>query len=158
MTNTVMSARFAESDFRIGRVISQSASVLTGNFPTLFLIGVITYLPIQLAALWFTLPAGGVSPAQLGLAAFVFLFVMILFSLFSQAVILHAAFQNMRNQPANISGSLKVGLRRFLPLLLLGLVMGVLMILVVMALSFAAGVTVEISGNTAYIIVATIVA
>src|SRR5262249_31869001 len=112
MTNTAMSARFAESDFRIGRVISQSASVLTGNFPTLFLIGVITYLPIQLAALWFMLPAGGVSPAQLGLAALVFLFVMILFSLFSQAVILHAAFQNMRNQPASISGSLKVGLRR----------------------------------------------
>jgi len=159
-----MSARFAESDFRIGRVISQSASVLTGNFPTLFLIGVITYLPIQLAALWFTgltrggaLPAG-VSPVQIGLATFVFVFVMIVLSLFSQAVILHAAFQNMRNQPASIFGSLKVGLRRFLPLLLLGLVMIVLTVLVVMALSMAAGFTVAISGNTAYTIVATIVA
>jgi len=163
-----MSARFAESDFRIGRVISQSASVLTGNFPTLFLIGVITYLPIQLAALWFTgltrggaLPAG-VSPAQIGIAAIVFVFVLILFSLFSQAVILHAAFQNMRYQPANISGSLKVGLRRFLPLLLLGLVMivlmALLMALVVVAVSMAAGLTVAISGNTAYTIVATIVA
>ena len=164
MTNTAMSARFAESDFRIGRVISQSASVLTGSFPTLFLIGVIAYLPIQLAALWFTgltrggaLPAG-VSPVQIGLATFVFVFVMIVLSLFSQAVILHAAFQNMRNQPASIFGSLKVGLRRFLPLLLLGLVMIVLTVLVVMALSMAAGFTVAISGNTAYTIVATIVA
>jgi hypothetical protein len=125
---------------------------------------VIAYLPIQLAALWFTgltrggtLPAG-VSPAQIGIAAFVFLFVLILFSLFSQAVILHAAFQIMRNQPANIFGSLKVGLRRFLPLLLLGLVMGLLMLLVLMALSTAAGVTVAISGNAGYTIVATIVA
>src|SRR5262249_11920748 len=80
--------------------------------------------------------------------------VMIVFSLFSQAVILHVAFQNMRNQPPNISESLKVGLRRFLPLLLLGIVMGVLMVLVVMALSAVAGVTGVISGNQVYAVVA----
>lgn len=164
MTNTAMSTPFAEGDFRVGRVISQSASVLTGNFPTLFLIGVIAYLPIQLAALWFTgLAAGGAlpagtSPAQIGIAAFLFLFVMIVFSLFAQAVILHAAFQHMRNQPANIFESLKVGLRRFFPLLLLGIVMGLLMVLVFAALSMAAGIVVVISGNTVYTIVATILA
>ncbi len=164
MTNTTMSAPFAEGDFRVGRVISQSASVLTGNFPTLFLIGVIAYLPIQLSALWFTdLMKGGrlpadVSPAQLAIAAFVFLFVMIVFSLFAQAVILHAAFQNMRNRPANIFESLKVGLRRFFPLLLLGIVMGLLMVLVFADLSMATGLVVVISGNTAYTIAATILA
>jgi hypothetical protein len=164
MTNTTMSASFAEGDFRIGRVISQSASVLTGNFPILFLIGVITYLPIQLAALWFTgLTRGGaltpgVSPGQVGLAAFGFLFLMIVLSLFSQAVILHTAFQNMRHQPPNIAESLKVGLRRFLPLLLLGIVMGVLMVVVVIALSAAAGITIAITGNTAFTILATILA
>src|SRR5262249_32311986 len=85
----------------------------------------------------------------------VFLFVTILFSLFSQAVILHAAFQSMRNQPASISGSLKVGFRRFLPLLLLGLVMIVLMTLVATALSTAAGL-VAIAGNGAYTMVVAI--
>jgi hypothetical protein len=150
-----MSASFTEGDFRVGRVISQSASVLTGNFATLFLIGVIAYLPIQLAALWFTtltqrgaLRAGDVSPAQVGIAAVLFLFVMIVFSLFAQAVILHAAFQNMRNQPANIFESLKVGLRRFFSLLLLGIVMGILMVLVFAALSMTGAAVVGISGYT----------
>jgi hypothetical protein len=168
MTNAAMSTPFAEGDFRVGRVISQSASVLTGNFPALFLVGVIAYLPIQLSGLWFTsltqggaqpgtLPPG-VSPAQIGIAAFLFLFVMVVFSLFTQAVILHAAFQKMRNQPANIFESLKVGFRRFFPLLLLGLVMGILMVLVFAALSIAAGVVVVISGNTFYTIAATVLA
>jgi hypothetical protein len=160
VTNTTMSAPFAEGDFRVGRVISQSASVLTGNFPTLFLIGVIAYLPIQLSALWFTnltqrgLGARGVSPAQVGIAALLFLFVMIVFSLFVQAVILHAAFQNMRNQPANIFESLKVGLRRFFPLLLLGIVMGLLMVLVFAALSMTGAAVAGISGYTTFATIA----
>jgi hypothetical protein len=146
-----MSTPFAEGDFRVGRVISQSASVLTGNFPTLFLIGVIAYLPIQLSALWFTMQSGGlatgaVSPAQVGIAALLFLFAMIVFSLFAQAVILHAAFQNMRNQPANIFESLKVGLRRFFSVLLLGIMMGLLMVLVFAALSMAGAAVVGIYG------------
>ena len=158
MTNTTMSAPFAEGDFRVGRVISQSASVLTGNFLTLFVIGVIAYLPIQLSALWFTsltrggaqpgtLPPG-VSPAQIGIAVFLFLFVIIVFSLLAQAVILHAAFLKMRNQPANMFESLKVGLRRFFPLLLLGIVMGILMVLVFAALGMAGAAVVGISGYT----------
>src|SRR5215510_8335241 len=94
MTNTTMSAPFAEGDFRVGRVINQSASVLSRNFPALFLIGVIAYLPIQLFALWFTTLAAqggtlptGVSPALIASAAFLFVLTMILFSMFSQAVI-----------------------------------------------------------------------
>jgi hypothetical protein len=166
MTNTAMSASFAEGYFRVGHVINQSASVLARNFPILFLIGTITYLPIQLLALWFTnltqggggaLPAG-VSAAQIGIGAFLFVLLMIVLSLLSQAVILHLAFQNMRNQPTNISESLKIGLRRFFPLLLLGLVVGIVMVLVILALSMAAGGIVVISGNTMYTVAATVVA
>jgi hypothetical protein len=159
MTNTARSAPFAEGNFRVGRVINQSASILSRNFPVLFLIGAIAYLPIQLFALWFTnlaqggtLPAG-VSPAQIGIAVGLFLLVMIVFSLLSQAVILHLAFQNMRNQPANVFESLKIGLRRFFPLLLLGLVMGILMLLVVIALSMTGGAFVVFTGNTVYTVV-----
>jgi hypothetical protein len=164
MTNTTMSAPFAEGNFRVGRVINQSASVLARNFPALFLIGAIAYLPIQLFATWFTgltqggtLPPG-VTPAFIGLAAFAFLLVVILFSMFSQAVILHAAFQNMRHQPVNISESLKVGLRRFLFLLLLAIVIGLVMLVIMFALGLVAGAVAAFSGNTAFTVAATIIA
>jgi hypothetical protein len=161
-----MSAPFADGNFRVGRVINQSASVLSRNFPTLFLIGAIAYLPIQLFTIWFinlalgALRAAGVSQVQIGIAALLFVFGVILLSMFSQAVVLHTAFQNMRNQPANIFESLKVGLRRFFPLLLLGIVVAILILLITMALSIAAGFVVAISqrGNTIYTVVAAIVA
>jgi hypothetical protein len=77
---------------------------------------------------------------------------MVVFSLFAQAVILHVAFQNIRNQRANIFESLKVGLRRFFSLLLLGIVIGILMVLVFAALSLTGaavvGIVVGVSGYT----------
>ena len=47
-----------------------------------------------------------------------FVLLMVLCTLGS-AVILHAAFQDMLNRPVNLADSLKVGLRQFLPLMLL---------------------------------------
>jgi hypothetical protein len=153
MTNTAMSAAFGEGDFRVGRVLSQSTSVFQRNFPALFVIGIVAYLPVQLFSLWFATQAqlisvGAVSAAQVGLFAFLFFFVSIVFSMLSQAIILHMAFQNMRNQSANIIESLKLGIRRFFPLLLLGICIGILMVLVAMGVGLAVGVTTLISGNT----------
>src|SRR5262249_60085984 len=54
MTNSAVSAALAEGDFRVGRVLNQSASVLQRNLLPLFLIGAIAYLPVQLLAFWFT--------------------------------------------------------------------------------------------------------
>ena len=45
MTNTTMSARFAESDFRIGPVLTRSATVLSQHFLIFFGIGVIANVP-----------------------------------------------------------------------------------------------------------------
>jgi len=163
MTNTAMSAAFGEGDFRVGRVLNQSTSVFQRNFPALFVIGTIAYLPIQLFSLWFATQAqlistGAVSAAQVGLFAFLFLFVAIVFSMLSQAIILHMAFQNMRNLSANILDSLKLGLRRFFPVLLLGICIGILMILVAIALGLAVGLTALISGNTISSVLAAIAA
>jgi len=153
MANTAMSDAFGIGDFRVGRVLNQSASVFQRNFPALFVIGIVAYLPLQLFNLWFATQAqlisvGAISAAQVGLFAFLFLFVSIVFSMFSQAIILHMAFQNMRNLSANILDSLKLGLSRFFPLLLLGICIGILMILVAMAVGLAVGVTALILGNT----------
>ena len=68
-------------------------------------------------------------PAQafimLGLS---FMLLMVL-STPSSAIILHATFQDMRNRPVSLVESLKVGLRRFVPLILLAFVASVLIVL-----------------------------
>jgi len=163
MTNAATSAPFAEGDFRVGRVINQSVSVLSRNFPALFLIGVVAYLPIRLAALGFTSLTRGtlpvsVTPLRTGIAALLFVLTLLFFSMFSQAVILHAAFQNMRHQPTNIVESLKVGLRRIFFLLLLAIILGIAALLVAIALSLAVGAVVVMFRSSAYTGVATIVA
>jgi len=44
-SNTAMSAPFAEGDFRVGRVISRSISVLSRRFATVLIIAAAAYLP-----------------------------------------------------------------------------------------------------------------
>jgi hypothetical protein len=155
MTNTAMSAPFAEGDFRVGRVLTQSTTVFQRNFLALFIIGAIAYLPIQAALTWITsltqggtIAAGTIPPAQIGIFLFLFVLVAIFFSMLSQAVILHVAFQNMRNRPASMVEAFKVGLRRFFPLLLLGICIGLAAMLLIVALAALAGATVAVSGNT----------
>jgi MFS family permease len=162
MTNTAISAPFAEGYFRVGRVINQSASVLSRNFPALFLIGAIAYLPIQLAALWLTslregVPAG-VTQLQVGIAIVVLVLTTLLFGMFSQAVILHTAFQSLRHQPTDIVESLKVGLRRIFFLFLLAIVVGIVALLVTIALGLAVGAVIVTARGSIYPFVATIVA
>ena len=48
MTDTSLSARFAESDFRVGRVLNRTASVLSRNFLPFFIVTAIANLPTLL--------------------------------------------------------------------------------------------------------------
>src|SRR5262249_43175436 len=54
---------------------------------------------------------------------------MMVLGMLSSAVISHGTFQDMCNRPANLAESLKVGLRRFLPLMGLGFLEGLLTVL-----------------------------
>jgi hypothetical protein len=133
MTNT-MSASFAESDFRVGRVISRSLSVLSRHFVTLFIIAVAAYLPTFLVSLWMPklMSTGRVEPgqtAQVAVYGMLFLVVFIVFNVLSQAMIVHAAFQHMRRRPVHLVASVKVGLRRILSLLGLAIVLALLVLL-----------------------------
>jgi len=128
MTHTsVAAARFAESDFRVGHVLSRSVSVLFRRFPTFFIVTVVAFSPMVLlnraSASAATDPIQSVIMVGLG-----FVLLMVL-SMLSSAVILHAAFQDMRGRPVRLLESLRVGLRRFLPLILLGIIGAVLMVL-----------------------------
>src|ERR1700741_200127 len=124
MTDASMAAPFAESDFGVGRVIKRAGSVLSRNLLPFFLVTVIAYLPfIVLERAQAAAQTSRDVPLILTLSGVSFVLLMLL-SMLSQAVILQAAFQDMRRQPVNLVESLKIGLRRFLPIIGLALLMG----------------------------------
>src|SRR5437867_322278 len=136
MTNTATSAPFAQGDFRVGRVVTRSVAVLSGRFVTLFIIAAVAYLPTLLVGLWLpnSLSTGRLEPGQAPqVLAFVILVavVFIVFSVLGQAMIVHAAFQDMRRRPVSLGASMKVGLRRFLPLFGVAILLVVLVVLTV---------------------------
>src|SRR5262247_418116 len=132
---SVAAAHFAEGDFRVGRVIRRSASVLSGHFLTFFIVTVIAHSPIILLARTLTpepmdldqvdLTVRLVTWGVLGLAQ------VIVLGALGEAVIVHAAFQDMQRRPVRLAESLNVALRRFLPIVGLAFVVGLLIELVV---------------------------
>jgi hypothetical protein len=126
--------RFADGEFRIGHVFSQSWSVLWQN---IFKIGMVTgavallFLLIPLA-----LPAniggplGGpvaIGPAGINLSAInpfalfgslaVFFVILLVVFTLGEAMVLYIAVEHMRRKPVNLVDGLKVALGRFLPLI-----------------------------------------
>ena len=123
MTDTSMPTRFAESDFRVGRVLSQTGTVLSRHFLTFFAIAVVANLP---AILLFkdtqTIAWSGEMVGVLILG----IVLSVVLSVLSQAVILYGAFQDMRGRPVNLTESLRVGLGRFFPIVGLAIILSVL--------------------------------
>ncbi len=124
MTDTSMPTRFAESDFRIGRVLSQTSTVLSRHFLTFFTIAAVANLPALV--LFRDAQAAGGDPGQGALVLLLGLLLVLVLTILSQAVILYGAFQDMRGRPVNLVDSLMVGLRRFFPIIGLAIMMTVL--------------------------------
>src|SRR5262245_16837215 len=124
MTDTSLTARFAEGDFRVGRIINRTSSVLSRNFLPFFIVTAIANLPGAVLVKYAT-DAAATTPEALvqnlsliGLA----LVLTALLNALCQAIVLYGAFQDMRGRPVNLTESLQVGLRRFLPILVLAFV------------------------------------
>jgi hypothetical protein len=130
MTHTTMSAPFAESDFRVGRVLGRTGTIFSQHFVIFFLVAVVAALPTVLLIQRNVdaMTAGTPSPDLFLMMGIGIVLAMVL-GLLSQAVMLHAAFQAMRHRPVSLGDSLKVGLARVIPILLLAIVMGFLMML-----------------------------
>src|SRR5712692_8196376 len=126
MTDTSVSTRFTESDFRVGRVLNRTASVFSRNFLTFFIVTAVASLPLLL----FKSPTetGSVSGQAIALF-FVGLFLAVILYTLSQAIVLYGAFQDMRGRPVNLGESLQVGLNRFFAIVGLAIVMGILAML-----------------------------
>src|SRR5262249_44950782 len=127
MTDTsTVATRFAESDFRVGGVLTRATSVLSRHFLLFFAIALVANLPMILmshaAANATTDPDQAAGYLALILFSFALFFVL---NILSQGVIVHAAFQAMRGRQPSLVGSLGVGLTRFLPLIGLALIAGI---------------------------------
>ena len=136
MTNTTMSASFAESDFRVGRVLGRTATIFSQHFVIFFLVAVVAATPTVLLVqrnLEAIAASGTPTPDLLIMIGVGFVLAGVL-GLLSQAVMLHAAFQAMRHRPVSLGDSLRVGLARVLSILGLAIVMGVLLLLGFIAL------------------------
>jgi hypothetical protein len=121
-----MSARFAESDFRIGPVITRTARILSQHFLIFFLIGVVANLPSVLLGQGGELAASPTATTQGTILLIVGGLLSFVLSMISQAVMVHAAFQAMRMRPVSLGESLKVGLARVVPVFLVAILMGLL--------------------------------
>jgi hypothetical protein len=102
-------------DFRIGRVLERTGSVLARNFPIFFVVTAIANLPSFLLTQG-VIPVPDDWVLALLLTGFGFI-VWVVLATMSQAIVLYAAFQDMRGRSVDMGASVRVGLRRFFPVI-----------------------------------------
>jgi hypothetical protein len=119
-------------DFRIGRVIRRTASVVSRHFPIFVAVNSVAALPVVLLEtrlVGFEVPgvSDSIPPGVLILLNAVLALAL---EMPSQAAVLHATFQLMRGRPVSMVESFRIALRRFFPLVGLGFVIGLVTVLV----------------------------
>src|SRR5215467_14168532 len=119
MTDASLAARFTESEFRVGRVLNRTSSVLSRNFLIFFVVTAVAQLPTLLFYRTETVSpnASGTEIAVMVALAIGGAVLMVVLSMLSQAIVLYGAFQNMRGREVSLAESLQVGLGRFFPIL-----------------------------------------
>src|SRR5690348_8558706 len=101
MTDTSIAAtRLAEGDFRVGNVIRRSASMLSGHFLTFFIVTLIAHSPIILLARTLTTEPMDLDQVDLAVRLMAWgllgLVQLVVLGALGEAVIVHAAFQDMQ--------------------------------------------------------------
>jgi hypothetical protein len=136
MTDSILLAeRFAERDFSIGHVFNRTFTVFSRNLLPFCLVSLVAHLSDVLT---FAPRMGAVAPtsASAGLMLFFGGLATLVLGPISQAAVLYGAFDDMRGRPVNIVESLRVGLRRFFPVLGATICAVVLALLAFIALVF----------------------
>jgi uncharacterized membrane protein len=125
-------ARFAPDDFRVGQVLSRTFAVLSRNLLPFCLVTAIATLP---SLLIFTPRVGVGTTGSAAALLFFGVLAAIVLNALSEAIVLYGAFEDMRGRRVDLVESFKIGLRRFLPVvgvaLLVGLLTGLASILLV---------------------------
>jgi len=115
--------RFAEGDFSVGKVLNRTFSVLSRN---LLPFGVVTAVANLPTLLLFRPTGGAPASGRAALMLFVGIIVAIILSALAEAIVLFGAFEDMRGRRVDLIASMKVGLSRFLPVLGVALLVGLL--------------------------------
>jgi hypothetical protein len=125
MTDVSLPAgRFAEGDFRVGHVVSQAWSVLSRNFLKFFVVTAVAAVP-QAATGTVGDPFQVLNLVGIHMEGFGPLLGQVLNTL-SEAAVLYGAFQDMRGQRVNLGESIRVGMRRLFPVVLVAISMAIL--------------------------------
>jgi hypothetical protein len=122
------------SDFRVGRVLDRTAWVLSRNFLTFFVVYAIAYLPATLLQSSVATTASGQAPGHGGIVGGLGFLLTTVLGTLSQAIVVYGAFQDMRGRPVSLTESLQVSLRRFFPIVGLGICVGAMVALGFLAL------------------------
>src|ERR1700739_1490424 len=111
---SLAASRYSEGEFRVGRVLSRTFSVLSRNLLPFCVVTAIAYLPslVILAEQGKPMATGRVF-----LLIGVGVLLSIVLNALSEAIVLFGAFEDMRGRPVNLMASLRVGLSRLLPVL-----------------------------------------
>jgi hypothetical protein len=105
------------SPFRLGVVLSKTFAVFGRQFGKFLLLALIPMIPLLLLTLFLTQPGLVGRPGSIAMSsAFTGILTFVL-QIVAQATTLYGAFQEMRGEPFTIGQSLKVALRRALPLI-----------------------------------------
>jgi hypothetical protein len=134
--------------FRVGRILSKSLEILTGNFPKYFLFGAVIAVPGLLFELTAkppstvspgvqTLPPGYFAAAIGGFLISIAIGIVVYGV--CQSAMIYGAFQDIRGRPFQIGASIRRGLIRFLPVIGAVICAGIL-IVVGLALFIVPGV------------------
>jgi magnesium-transporting ATPase (P-type) len=128
---SIAAAHVATNELRIGSVISRSGALLSRHLLKFFIVAVIAYSPLLLiASMQTTEPIEPSEALSQALWASLGVVLRVVLSQFCDAIILHAAFQDMRRRPVRLVESLNVGLSRFFPLVVIAFVQSFLIVLV----------------------------
>jgi MFS family permease len=118
MADISLSAPFAEGDFRVGRILNRTSSVLSRNFLPFFIVTAIANLPGPLIVKISTDRAVDAALQNVGIVMLALVLTVMLNGL-CQAIVLYGAFQDMRGRRVNLVESLQVGLHRFFSVIVL---------------------------------------
>jgi hypothetical protein len=143
MTDSSMRSLAAGEEFRVGRVLGRSFTLLLQNFGKFYLLGLLAVAPMLLLLLVIPTRPGQPLPEHLGRNLGLVFILLALLQITCEAAAIYGAFQAMRGRAFGIGESIGRALQRFFPVLgtgfLLVIVLGIgLVLLVVPGLIFLA--------------------
>jgi hypothetical protein len=119
----------APGQFRVGSVMNKTFSILGRQFGKFVLLALVPMIPVFLVALGALSSGGATSQSGIAIAAVLTGLLTFVLQILAQATSLYGAFQEMRQQPFTIGDSLRIGLARTIPVIGVGILVGLAMML-----------------------------